>query len=66
MGRDSVSARRRAFLGFLAKSPALAWAGFAASIQSTRKYAGRGDGLISSPEEALNVFDFESHQIDEK
>jgi isopentenyl diphosphate isomerase/L-lactate dehydrogenase-like FMN-dependent dehydrogenase len=60
MGRDSVSARRRAFLGFLAKSPALAWAGFAASIQSTRKYAGRGDGLISSPEEALNVFDFEA------
>jgi len=45
---------RRAFLKFLAQSPALAFAG-----QSTYKFAGRGDGAITSPEEAINVFDFE-------
>ncbi|GMR23695.1 MAG: alpha-hydroxy acid oxidase [Acidobacteriota bacterium] len=45
---------RRQFLKYLAASPALAYA------QSTRRYAGLGDGLISSPEHAINVFDFES------
>ena len=45
---------RRQFLKYLAASPALAYA------QSTRRYAGLGDGLISSPEHAVNVFDFES------
>lgn len=29
------------------------------NAQSTRRYAGLGDGLISSPEHAVNVFDFE-------
>jgi len=41
-------------LKFLAQSPALLYAG-----QSTYKFAGRGDGAITSPEEAINVFDFE-------
>lgn len=51
----SVSSRsRRSFLKFLAQSPALAFVG-----QSTYKLAGRGDGPITSPEEAINVFDFE-------
>ncbi len=45
---------RRQFLKYLAASPALAYA------QSTRRYAGLGDGLISSPEHAVNVFDFEA------
>lgn len=46
--------RRRQFLKYLAASPALAFA------QSTRRYAGLGAGLIESPDEAINVFDFES------
>ncbi|HEY7816688.1 MAG TPA: alpha-hydroxy acid oxidase [Vicinamibacteria bacterium] len=51
----SISSRsRRSFLKFLAQSPALAFVG-----QSTYKFAGRGDGPIASPEEAINVFDFE-------
>ena len=54
---------RRLFLKFLAGSPALAYLGFpvlAAQGQSSRRYAGMGDGPISSLEEALNVFDFET------
>jgi isopentenyl diphosphate isomerase/L-lactate dehydrogenase-like FMN-dependent dehydrogenase len=55
MQKDRVLSRsRRALLKFLAQSPALALAG-----QSTYKFAGRGDGPIASPEEAINVFDFE-------
>jgi isopentenyl diphosphate isomerase/L-lactate dehydrogenase-like FMN-dependent dehydrogenase len=55
MLRDSLfSKSRRALLKFLAQSPALALVG-----QSTYKFAGRGDGAITSPEEAINVFDFE-------
>jgi len=55
MLRDSLfSKSRRTFLKFLAQSPALAFVG-----QSTYKFAGRGDGAITSPEEAINVFDFE-------
>ena len=51
----SISPRsRRSFLKFLAQSPALAFVG-----QSTYKFAGMGDGPIASPEEAINVFDFE-------
>ncbi len=50
-----VSDRRRALLKFLAGSPALA----PFLYQSTGKWAGRGDGPVSSPEEALDVFDFE-------
>jgi 4-hydroxymandelate oxidase len=62
---------RRSFLKFLAGSPALAYVALPAVVsealsalageppQSTRKYAGLGDGLISSPDEAINVFDFE-------
>ena len=50
----SYDESRRQFLKYLAASPALAYA------QSTRRYAGLGDGLISSPEHAINVFDFES------
>ena len=49
-----LSKSRRSFLKFLAQSPALALAG-----QSTYKFAGRGDGPIASPDEAINVFDFE-------
>lgn len=44
---------RRRFLKYLAASPLVAFA------QSTRRYAGLGTGLIASPEEAINVFDFE-------
>jgi isopentenyl diphosphate isomerase/L-lactate dehydrogenase-like FMN-dependent dehydrogenase len=55
MLRDSLfSKSRRALLKFLAQSPALALVG-----QSTYKFAGKGDGAITSPEEAINVFDFE-------
>jgi isopentenyl diphosphate isomerase/L-lactate dehydrogenase-like FMN-dependent dehydrogenase len=48
------SKSRRAFLKFLAESPVLALV-----PQSTYKFAGRGDGPIASPEEAIDVFDFE-------
>ncbi|HJS74621.1 MAG TPA: alpha-hydroxy acid oxidase [Vicinamibacteria bacterium] len=55
MRRDSLFTRsRRAFLKFLAQSPAFALLG-----QSTYKFAGKGDGPVGSPEEAINVFDFE-------
>ncbi|MGH9321150.1 MAG: alpha-hydroxy acid oxidase [Vicinamibacteria bacterium] len=60
MRRPSVQNSRRALLKFLAQSPALALAGLPLSLQSSRDFAGRGDGLISSPEEALSVFDFEA------
>jgi 4-hydroxymandelate oxidase len=50
-----VSETRRQFLRFLATSPALA----PFVLQSTGRYAGRGDGLISSPSQAIDVFDFE-------
>jgi 4-hydroxymandelate oxidase len=52
-----VSASRRSFLRFLATSPALAVAPFL--VQSTGKYAGRGDGPIPSPDDAIDIFDFE-------
>lgn len=55
MRQDSrFSKSRRQFLKFLAQSPALALV-----PQSTYKFAGRGDGPIASPEEAIDVFDFE-------
>ena len=55
MLKDSLfSKSRRAFLKFLAQSPALAFV-----PQSTYKFAGKGDGPITSPEEAIDVFDFE-------
>jgi len=60
---DAVESRRL-FLKFLATSPAFAYLSFPAfaapRLQSTRAYAGMGEGPISSPEEALNVFDFET------
>jgi isopentenyl diphosphate isomerase/L-lactate dehydrogenase-like FMN-dependent dehydrogenase len=57
------SESRRLFLKFLAGSPALAALGgvpLFASAQSTKKYAGLGDGVISNPKDAINVFDFEA------
>ncbi len=63
---------RRAFLKFLAGSPVVAALGLPGFLsesllasedamrQSTRLFAGLGDGLITSPEQAINVFDFES------
>jgi isopentenyl diphosphate isomerase/L-lactate dehydrogenase-like FMN-dependent dehydrogenase len=48
------SKSRRELLRFLAGSPALALAG-----QSTKRFAGKGDGLITSPQDAIEVFDFE-------
>ncbi len=55
MPQESFSYKsRRAFLKFLAQSPALALV-----PQSTYRFAGRGDGPITAPEEAINVFDFE-------
>jgi len=51
MSRDDS---RRQFLKYLAASPALAYA------QSTRRWAGLGDGPITSPAQAIDVFDFES------
>jgi 4-hydroxymandelate oxidase len=45
---------RRQFLKYLAASPVLGLA------QSTLRWAGMGDGLIKSPEEGLDVFDFEA------
>ena len=57
---DRIEARRR-FLRFLLSSPALALAGASGALgQSTLRYAGLGDGPISSPEDALDVFDFET------
>lgn len=61
---------RRALLKFLAASPVLAslelselvsdaFAFEAEPRQSSLRYAGLGEGLISSPEQAINVFDFE-------
>ena len=50
----AVITRVSALALLMALSPALALAG-----QSTYKFAGRGDGPIASPEEAINVFDFE-------
>ena len=44
---------RRRFLRYLAASPALILP------QSTRRYAGLGDGPITDPEQAIDVFDFE-------
>lgn len=44
---------RRQFLKYLAASPLLVTA------QSTRRYAGLGGGLITDPEQAIDVFDFE-------
>jgi 4-hydroxymandelate oxidase len=51
----AVCSGRRSFLRFLATSPALAPFLF----QSTGRYAGRGDGPIASPTDAIDVFDFE-------
>lgn len=51
----ATSESRRSFLRYLATSPALAPFLF----QSTGRYAGRGDGPIAAPDEAIDVFDFE-------
>ena len=45
---------RRRFLKYLAASPAFTWP------QSTLRWAGKGDGLIASPDDAIDVFDFEA------
>ena len=50
--REQIENRRR-FLKYLAASPLFALG------QSTRRYAGLGDGPITDPEHAINVFDFE-------
>ena len=59
-----VRESRRLFLKFLAGSPALAYLGLPAFAaqgpQSAIRYAGMGDGPIASPDDALNVFDFET------
>jgi isopentenyl diphosphate isomerase/L-lactate dehydrogenase-like FMN-dependent dehydrogenase len=66
MARRPESRSRRSFLKFLAASPALAYVGLprplgeSLAVQSTRKFAGLGDGLVKSPEDALDVFDFEA------
>jgi len=44
---------RRELLKYLAASPAFVFA------QSTRRFAGLGDGPITDPEQAINVLDFE-------
>jgi 4-hydroxymandelate oxidase len=50
---------RRAFLKFVAGSPVLLplWASW---VQSTRKYAGLGDGVIAAPDQAVDIMDFEA------
>jgi isopentenyl diphosphate isomerase/L-lactate dehydrogenase-like FMN-dependent dehydrogenase len=59
-----VRESRRLFLKFLATSPALACVSFPALAaqgpNSALRLAGKGDGPIASPEDALNVFDFET------
>jgi (S)-2-hydroxy-acid oxidase len=66
MSGPRSSSSRRSFLKFLAASPALAYAGLprlvseALASQSTRRFAGLGDGLVKSPDEAVDVFDFEA------
>lgn len=61
MKREDVNQNRRQLLKWLAGSPALACAGLPlfSAPQTVRRYAGKGDGLIASPEDAINVFDFE-------
>jgi isopentenyl diphosphate isomerase/L-lactate dehydrogenase-like FMN-dependent dehydrogenase len=57
--------RRRLLMKFLAASPALAYVALPPLLvrelaaQSTRPYAGLGDGPIVSPDHAIDVFDFE-------
>ena len=55
---DTVRNRRR-FLQFLAGSPLLAMGGFCGGIPELLGEAIQDSGLISTPEEAINVFDFE-------
>ena len=54
---DTVRNRRR-FLQFLAGSPLLAMGGFCGGIPELLGEAIQDSGLISTPEEAINVFDF--------
>ena len=63
---------RRAFLKFIAGSPLITGLALHGTLadsllasdkimaQSTREFAGLGNELISSPEEAINIFDFEA------
>lgn len=53
-----VRESRRQFLKFLAGSPALALMG--PQDFGTAHYAGMGEGPVTSPEDAINVFDFET------
>jgi len=50
---DRIESRRR-FLKYLAASPVLALS------QSTREYAGLGEGVITDPDQAIDIFDFEA------
>jgi 4-hydroxymandelate oxidase len=68
----SKAASRRAFLRFLAGSPLLAFPGFTGHADALRSAAGdatnpavldpltRGERAITSPAEAINVFEFET------
>ena len=63
---------RRAFLKFIAGSPLITGLALHGAVtdpllasgktanQSTKEFAGLGNKLITSPEEAINIFDFEA------
>lgn len=60
---DAVRSSRRAFLRFLAGSPLLSLLGLPACRPSTDGGTGRAgdlDAVLSSPDDAINVFDFEA------
>src|SRR2546426_3780721 len=58
---DIKAESRRRFLKFMSGSPLLAWPGFAAlAAEDPIRWAPmRAEDLITSPKDALNVFDFE-------
>ena len=70
MSSSNKFSDRRKFLGFLAASPVLAWAGLNArwveellaeplAAQSAESFAAQNNIIIKSVKEALNVFDFD-------
>jgi isopentenyl diphosphate isomerase/L-lactate dehydrogenase-like FMN-dependent dehydrogenase len=60
-GSDTRAESRRRFLKFISGSPLLAWPGFAAfAVDDPIRWAPMNtEHLITSPKDAINVFDFE-------
>ena len=51
---------RRRFLRLLAASPVLAASGFSFASRETIEQLAQGEGLITAPEQAANVLEFEA------